>query len=243
MPNPKGIILAGGKGTRLQPLTLVTNKHLIALYDKPMILYPMETLKKGGIRDILIVSGREHAGHFLEFLGSGKDYGVNLTYRVQDKAGGIAQALALAEDFANNSPVTVILSDNIFEDNFARHIKTFRNGAKIFLKKVPDPYRFGVPVLEGKSVKKIIEKPAEPPTPYAVTGLYQYDSKVFRIIKKLKPSARGELEITDVNNAYIRLSQMKAEFVRGFWSDAGTFESLARTTWWIMNNKLKKQEK
>lgn len=234
----KGIILAGGKGTRLHPLTLVTNKHLIALYDKPMILYPLETLKKGGITDILIISGREHAGHFLEFLGSGKDYGVNLTYKVQDEAGGIAHALSLAEDFADNSPINVILSDNIFEDNFTRHIKNFRNGARIFLKKVPDAERFGVPVLDGKNVKKIIEKPAEPPTPYAVTGFYQYDPAVFKIIKKLKPSARGELEITDVNNAYIRRGQLQAEFVHGFWSDAGTFESLARTTWWIMNKRL-----
>ena len=239
----KGVILAGGKGTRLLPLTLVTNKHLIALYDKPMILYPLETLKRGGIKNILIISGREHAGHFLEFLGSGKDYGVNLTYRVQDGAGGIAEALSLAEDFADNSPITVILSDNIFEDNFARHIKTFRKGARIFLKKVPDAERFGVAELNGKKVLKIIEKPAKPPTPYAVTGLYQYDAEVFKIIKRLKPSARDELEITDVNNAYIGHGAMKAEFIRGFWSDAGTFDSLARTTWWIMNRRLTRSTK
>ncbi|HEY4506573.1 MAG TPA: sugar phosphate nucleotidyltransferase [Candidatus Paceibacterota bacterium] len=234
----KGIILAGGLGTRLRPLTLVTNKHLIALYDKPMILYPLETLKQAGINDILIVSGREHAGHFLEFLGSGADYGVKLTYKVQDQAGGIAHALLLAEDFADRQAITVILSDNIYEDNFRTMVHNFKKGARIFLKKVEDPERFGVPELKGKTVTKIIEKPTNPPTPYAVTGLYQYDSDVFKIIKKLKPSGRGELEITDVNNAYIRKGNMKAEFVNGFWSDAGTFESLARTTLWIMNKRL-----
>lgn len=233
----KGIILAGGKGTRLLPLTLVTNKHLIALYNKPMILYPLETLIRAGVRDILIVSGREHAGHFLEFLGSGKDYGVKLTYKVQDEAGGIAHALLLAEDFADEKPFIVILSDNIFEDDFSRPAKDFRQGARIFLKKVPDPQRFGVPVLAGKKVTKIIEKPKNPPTKYAVTGIYQYDHNVFKIIKDLKPSTRGELEITDVNNAYIRLGQLTAEFVRGFWSDAGTFDSLAKTIQWVMKKK------
>ena len=232
----KGVILAGGLGTRLRPLTLVTNKHLIAVYNKPMILYPLRTLTRAGIDEVLIVSGREHAGHFIEFLGSGKEYGAKLTYKVQDEAGGIAQALLLAEDFADGKPITVILGDNIFEDNFAGAVKNFRKGARIFLKKVPDPQRFGVPVLEGKKVAKIIEKPKESPTPYAVTGLYQYDAEVFKIIKKLKPSARGELEITDVNNAYVRKGQLKAEFVRGYWSDAGTFDSLARATQWAMRN-------
>lgn len=239
----KGVILAGGLGTRLRPLTLVTNKHLIALYDKPMILYPLETLIEAGIKDILIVSGREHAGHFLEFLGSGKDYGVKLTYKVQDKAGGIAHALLSAEDFANKEPVTVILSDNIFEDNFSHQVKTFNGGAKIFLKKVPDPQRFGVPLLEGKNVIKIIEKPKSPPSMYAVTGIYQYDQDVFGIIKRLKPSARGELEITDVNNAYIKSGILKAELVHGFWSDAGTFDSLAKTTMWAMKKGLKRGKK
>ncbi len=239
----KGIILAGGLGTRLRPLTLVTNKHLIALYDKPMILYPLETLIQAGIRDILIVSGREHAGHFLEFLGSGKDYGVKLTYKVQDEAGGIAHALLSAEDFVDNKPVTVILSDNIFEDNFARHVKNFHSGARIFLKKVPDPQRFGVAVLNGKKVIKIVEKPKNPPSTYAVAGLYQYDGGVFEIIKKLKPSARGELEITDVNNVYIRQDQLTAENVRGFWSDAGTFDSLAKATLWALRQAQGKQRK
>ena len=222
---------------RLKPLTDITNKHLIAVYNKPMILYPLKTLIKAGIDEVLIISGREHAGHFVEFLGSGKEYGLKITYKVQDEAGGIAQALSLAENFADNRPLTVILGDNIFEDNFNRSINNFRRGAKVFLKKVPDPQRFGVPVIEGKNVKKIIEKPKEPPTPYAVTGLYQYDSQVFKLIKKLKPSARGELEITDVNNAYIRKGQLKAEFVRGYWSDAGTFDSLGRTIQWAMRKK------
>ncbi len=239
----KGIILAGGLGTRLKPLTRITNKHLIAVYNKPMILYPLETLVKAGIKEILVVSGREHAGHFIEFLGSGREYGIKLTYKVQDEAGAIAPALLLGEDVADQKPVTVILGDNIFETNFSRAVKNFRNGARVFLKKVLDPERFGVPVLKGKNVVKILEKPKEPPTPYAVTGIYQYDADVFKIIKRLKPSARGELEITDVNNAYIKLGRMKAEFVKGFWSDAGTFESLARTIQWAMGKNLKKVDK
>lgn len=228
----KGAILAGGLGTRLKPLTNITNKHLIAVYDKPMILYPLETLVRAGIKDILIVSGREHAGHFIEFLGSGREFGVKLSYKVQDEAGGIAQALLLAEDFADEKPLTVILGDNLFEDNFSKYAENFRKGARIFLKRVPDPQRFGVPELESKQVIKIWEKPKAPPTPYAVTGIYQYDSNVFSVIKKIKPSVRGELEITDVNNAYIKKGQLKAEFVRGFWSDAGTFESLLRASNW-----------
>lgn len=233
----KGIILAGGLGTRLKPLTDITNKHLIAVYKDPMIMYPLRTLIRSGIRDILVVSGREHAGHFLEFLGSGSEFGVNLTYKVQDKAGGIAQALLLAEDFADGKPITVILGDNIFEQSFPSAVKSLRNGARIFLKKVPDPERFGVAIVEKGQVKKILEKPKPSPSPHAVTGLYQYDSRVFDIIKRLKPSARGELEITDVNNVYIRKGQMKAEMVKGFWSDAGTFESLARTVQWAMKKR------
>jgi len=239
----KGVILAGGKGTRLLPLTKLTNKILLPVFNRAMIEYPLATLQRTGIKDILIVSGREHAGDFMKYLGSGKDFGANLTYKVQEEAGGIAQALALAEDFADGKPVTVILGDNIFEDNFSRAVKNFRSGARVFLKKVPDPERFGVPILEGKNVVKIIEKPAKPPTQFAVTGLYQYDAKVFGIIKRLKPSARGELEITDVNNAYIRRGALKAEFVRGFWSDAGTFESLARTVNWAMRKGLARSTK
>ena len=235
----KGIILAGGLGTRLKPLTNITNKHLIAVYDKPMVLYPLGTLIKAGIKEILIISGREHAGHFVEFLGSGKEYDAKFTYKVQDEARGIAQALSLAEDFAGGNPVTVILGDNIFEGNFTKAVASFKKGARVFLKKVPDPQRFGVPVLKNKNIVSILEKPKEPPSSYAVTGMYQYDSDVFRIIKKLKPSGRGELEITDVNNAYVKLGRMKAEFVNRFWSDAGTFDSLARTVQWATKKALK----
>ena len=229
--------MAGGTGTRLRPLTNITNKHLIAVYDRPMISYPLELLSRAGIKDILIVSGREHAGHFLEFLGSGKDLGVNFTYKVQDTASGIAHALLAARDFVDNDNMTVILCDNIFEQNFKKYIDNFKSGARIFLKKVPDAKRFGVAVVQKGLVKKIIEKPKNPPSQMAVTGLYQYDSKVFDIIKKLKPSARGELEITDVNNAYIQMGQMRAETISGFWSDAGTYDSLARTIRWAMSRK------
>lgn len=228
----RGVILAGGMGTRLRPLTNITNKHLISVYDKPMILYPLETLTKAGITDILIISGREYAGHFIEFLGSGKDRGINLTYKVQDNAGGIAEALSLAENFADDQPITVILGDNIFEQDFKKHIDDFQEGARIFLKKVTDPERFGVAVVKNRTVSKIIEKPKKSPSPLAVSGIYQYDRQVFDIIRTLRPSARGELEITDVNNAYIARGQMRAETIKGFWSDAGTFDSLARTIKW-----------
>ncbi len=239
----KGVILAGSKGTRLLPLTKLTNKHLLPIFNKAMIEYPLATLLRAGIKEILIVSGREHAGDFVEYLGSGKDYGARFTFKVQDEAGGIAQALLLAEDFADDGSVVVILGDNIFEENFAHAMKKFRSGAKIYLKKVPDPERFGVAELKGKTVTKIIEKPAEPPTSFAVTGLYQYDADVFKIIKRLKASGRGELEITDVNNADIKKGQMKAEFVRGFWSNAGTFDSLARSVSWAVRKNLKKGKK
>ncbi|MAH46456.1 spore coat protein [Candidatus Pacearchaeota archaeon] len=226
----KGIILAGGTGSRLRPLTSVTNKHLVAVYNKPMIDYPLGTLISMGIGDILIISGREHVGHFIEYLGSGERYNAQLTYRVQEESGGIAQALSLARNFIGQDNMTVILGDNIFEDSFT---STFNGGSRVFLKKVPDPERFGVVRLEGNKITEIIEKPNDPPSDYAVTGLYQYDANVFDIIESLKPSDRGELEITDVNNVYIKIGLMKAEFVRGFWSDAGTFESLAKTTRWL----------
>ncbi|MFA6268554.1 MAG: sugar phosphate nucleotidyltransferase [archaeon] len=224
----KGVILAGGTGSRMLPLTKVTNKHLLPVYNKPMIYYPLQTLIDMGIKEILIVSGPGHAGHFLNLLGSGKEFGVKLSYAIQEEAGGIAQALALAEDFSDAKPVTVILGDNIYEDKF--DISEFNEGAMIFLKEVPDPQRFGVAELNGKNVVSIEEKPISPKSNYSVTGLYVYDSKVFEIIKTMKPSKRGELEITDVNNAYIKMGKMKANFVKGFWSDAGTFESLFRAT-------------
>lgn len=224
----KGVILAGGTGSRLYPLTKVTNKHLLPVYDKPMIYYPMETLINAGIKDIMIVSGRGHAGHFLELLGSGVEHGVHFTYEIQEKAGGIAQALSLAEDFVDGDSVTVILGDNIFQDNVKEDVSNFNGGAKIFLKEVPDAHRFGVAELKGKKVMGIEEKPKEPKSNFAVTGLYIYDSDVFDAIKTLKPSGRGELEITDVNNYYINKGEMEYGILEGFWSDAGTFESLLR---------------
>ena len=230
----KGIILAGGKGSRLLPLTKITNKHLLPVFNKLMIEYPLGTLLRCGIKEILIVSGREHAGDFIEYLGSGKEYNAKFTYKIQEEAGGIAHALSLAEDFANQEQIVVILGDNIFDANLK--IKPLNEGAKIFIKKTKNPERFGVPVLKGRSVLKIIEKPRKPPTQYAVTGLYQYDHQVFNIIKKLKPSARGELEITDVNNAYIKKNMLKAEIIKGFWSDAGTFASLTQAAKWATRN-------
>ena len=232
----KGVILAGGTGSRLYPLTKVTNKHLLPVYDKPMIYYPMETLINAGIKDIMIVSGRGHAGHFLELLGSGVDYGVHFTYEIQDKAGGIAQALSLAEDFVDGDSVTVILGDNIFQDNIEKDVANFNGGAKIFLKEVPDAHRFGVAELKGEKVIGIEEKPKEPKSNFAVTGLYIYDSDVFDAIKTLKPSGRGELEITDVNNYYINKGMMEYGVLEGFWSDAGTFESLLRAGMLVKQN-------
>jgi glucose-1-phosphate thymidylyltransferase len=224
----KGVILAGGTGSRLYPLTKVTNKHLLPVYDKPMIYYPMTTLINAGIKDIMIVSGRGHAGHFLELLGSGADHGVHLTYEIQEEAGGIAQALYLAKDFVDGDNVTVILGDNIFQDNIKDDVESFNTGAKIFIKEVIDAYRFGVAELKGKKVIGIEEKPKEPKSNFAVTGLYIYDSYVFNVIKDLKPSGRGELEITDVNNYYIQKGNMEYGMLKGYWSDAGTFESLLR---------------
>ncbi|AAM31912.1 Glucose-1-phosphate thymidylyltransferase [Methanosarcina mazei Go1] len=235
----KGVILAGGTGSRLYPLTKVTNKHLLPVYDKPMIYYPIQTLINAGIKEIMIVSGKGHAGHFLELLGSGSELGVRLTYEIQEEAGGIAQALGLAEDFADNSPVTMILGDNIFQDNIIDSVKSFTSGAKIFLKEVSDAHRFGVAEIDGNRIISIEEKPKIPKSSLAVTGLYIYDSRVFEIIRNLKPSGRGELEITDVNNAYVRMGEMEYSILEGFWSDAGTFESLFRASELVknLNNK------
>ncbi|MEK6951740.1 MAG: sugar phosphate nucleotidyltransferase [Nanoarchaeota archaeon] len=222
----KGIILAGGTGSRLLPLTGVTNKHLLPVYNKPMIYYPIQTLQSMGLTDVLIVSGREHCGHILSQLGSGRDFGMRFAYEIQEEAGGIAQALGLSEDFADKDSLVVILGDNIFERPF--DVSSFTHGAKIFLKEVPDPQRFGVAEIRDNMVVGIEEKPSTPKTNYAVTGLYVYDPKVFGIIKSLKPSKRKELEITDVNNAYIRMGEMQFGLVDGYWTDAGTFESLLR---------------
>jgi len=230
----KGVILAGGTGSRMMPLTKVTNKHLLPVYDRPMIYYPLQTLIGMGIKEILIVSGQGHAGHFVNLLGSGKEFGVKLSYEVQDEAGGIAQALGLAEDFSDNEDIAVILGDNIFEETF--DISNYDKGAIIFLKEVENPHRFGVAELHRDKIISIEEKPKNPKSNYAVTGLYIYDKEVFEIIKTLKPSERGELEITDVNNYYIQKGKMNPVFVNGFWSDAGTFESLNRASNLIRNN-------
>ncbi len=229
----KGVILAGGLGTRLHPLTLITNKHLLPVYNKPMILYPLETLKKSGITDIMIVTGREHAGHFMQFLGSGQQYGVKCSYAIQDtNNGGIADALRNAEDFSQGSPIAVILGDNIFEQDFSKDVASFTDGARVFFKKMRNPTRFGVPVFDasGKRIVKIEEKPKKPKSPLAQTGFYIYDNDIFRIIKTLKPSGRGELEITDANNIYLEKGKLSHGIIKGLWSDAGTHESLHKVS-------------
>lgn len=227
----KGIVLAGGLGTRLYPLTHVTNKHLLPVYDRPMVFYPIQTLVNAGITEIMVVVGGPHAGHFMRVLKNGENLGItHLEYAYQEQEGGIAEALGLAEDFADNSPLTVILGDNTTDANIADSVASFSGGAMIFLKKVPDPERFGIPVFDGTGEKiiQIEEKPKKPTNDYAVTGLYIYDSTVFDKIRSLKPSARGELEITDVNNLYIKEGQLRWAELKGFWSDAGTFDSLYR---------------
>ena len=230
----KGIILAGGNGSRLYPLTKITNKHLLPVYNKPMIYYPLNTLVKSGIREIMIVSGAGHAGNFLELLGSGSELGVELSYAVQEKPGGIAQALGLAERFARNDTVAVILGDNIFEQKF--RFDDFREGARVFLKLAPDVYRFAVAKIDDGRIVEIVEKPKITVPGLAVTGLYLYDHTVFDIISCLKPSTRGELEITDVNNEYIKRGFMDYRIIESFWSDAGTFESLFRSTMFAREN-------
>ena len=226
----KGVVLAGGLGSRLLPLTKVTNKHLLPVYDRPMIYYPLQTLVNAGIQEIMLVTGGNRAGDFLRLLGNGKEFGLkHLNYAYQEGEGGIADALRLAEHFADKQPVCVMLGDNIIEGNILAAARSFRQqkqGAKILLKEVKDPQRFGVPVLEGKRVLNIEEKPANPRSSYAVTGVYFYDATVFDIIKTLKPSGRGELEITDVNNAYIAAGTLTWDLLEGWWTDAGTFKSL-----------------
>ena len=226
----KGIILAGGLGSRLFPLTKVTNKHLLPIYNKPMIYYPLECLVHAGLRDILIVTGGNNAGDFLRLIGNGKAFGLNeVNYTYQEGEGGIAAALALAEYFASNDKVVVVLGDNIVEGSIKPFVDKFKKqkaGAKILLKKVHDPQRFGVPELCKGKILKIEEKPKLPKSDYAVTGIYMFDPQVFKIIKTLKPSDRGELEISDVNNAYIDRGQMTYDILKGWWTDAGTFESL-----------------
>ncbi|HWF43263.1 MAG TPA: sugar phosphate nucleotidyltransferase [Candidatus Kapabacteria bacterium] len=226
-----GIILAGGTGSRLYPCTTVTNKHLLPIGEMPMIFYPIRKLVAAGIQDILIVTGTEHMGDFISLLGSGKDFDCSLTYRVQDEAGGIAQALLLAERFANGQPMCVVLGDNIFENSIQSLIEQFMddaNNAHIMLKEVDDAERFGVAEIVEDRILRIIEKPVNPPSNFAVTGIYCYPPDVFDIIRTLIPSERGELEITDVNNTYLREGRLRAAIFEGYWSDAGTFPSLAR---------------
>jgi len=227
----KGIVLAGGFGTRLMPLTKVINKQLLPVYNKPLIYYPILTLKEAGIKDILIISGPGHAGQLLDLLGSGKELDVDLSYDIQEEPKGIAHGLAIAEDFADNEQVALILGDNIFEDNLKKAVDDFEKqakGAKIIIKQVADPERFGVVKFnkKGDKIAKIIEKPKRPPSNWMVTGFYLYDNRVFSIIKKLNPSARGEYEITDLNNFYVREGTMSYQKAKGKWIDAGTFDSL-----------------
>ena len=230
----KGVVLAGGLGSRLFPLTKITNKHLLPVYNQPMIYYPIQTLINAGIDDIMIVTGGNSAGDFLKLLGNGKNFGLkHLNYTYQEGEGGIADALSLVEHFADKEPVCVVLGDNIIEGNVRQAAADFRQqgkGAKILLKKVPDPNRFGVPELDGGNVLRIEEKPQNPKSDFAVIGIYFFDATVFNIIKTLKPSDRGELEITDVNNHYIEGGEMSWNELEGWWTDAGTFESLLRAS-------------
>ena len=230
----KGVILAGGLGTRLSPLTRITNKHLLPVHNEPMIYYPIKTLINAGIEDIMIVTGGNSAGDFLKLLRNGKDFGLkHLNYTYQEGEGGIADALSLVEHFADDEPICVVLGDNIIEGNIRAATEAYKQqgkGAKILLKDVPDPQRFGVPELDGSRVVQIEEKPMEPKSSFAVIGIYFYDATVFDVIKTLVPSGRGELEITDVNNHYINRGEMTWDKLDGWWTDAGTFESLLRAS-------------
>ncbi|MBI2426755.1 MAG: NTP transferase domain-containing protein [Candidatus Kerfeldbacteria bacterium] len=225
----KGIILSGGAGSRLSPLTKVTSKQLLPIYNKPMIFYPLETLLKAGIKEILVIVAPDRAGDYLRLLGSGREFGAKFTYEIQDKPEGLAQAFIIGEDFLDHEDVAMILGDNIFEDDLSQEIQSFKSGGKVFAKEVPDPERFGVVWFdhEGKATR-IEEKPKQPDSNYAVTGLYVYDNRVVDIAKHVKPSARGELEITEVHNAYLKLGELDVETVKGEWIDAGTFSSLYR---------------
>jgi glucose-1-phosphate thymidylyltransferase len=230
----RGVILAGGLGSRLRPLTNVTNKHLLPVYDKPMVYYPIQCLLNAGISEILLVTGGDHAGDFLKLLGNGKRLGIkDLHYTYQEGEGGIADALKLAEDFVDDERVCVILGDNILEGNIRQAVETFEqqgSGAKLLLKEVHDPERFGVARFENDRVVQIIEKPTNPPSNFAVTGIYMYDNDVFSIAQTLKPSQRGELEITDVNNAYLERGDLTYDILEGWWTDAGTFDSLFKAS-------------
>ena len=242
----KGVILAGGLGTRLHPLTKITNKHLLPVYDRPMIYYPIEALVNAGISDIMIVTGGRKSGDFLSLLGNGSDFGLkHLNYTYQKGEGGIAEALGLCDHWAGGEDICVILGDNIIEKNIAKAVRDFReqrSGAKILLKQVPDPQRFGVAELQGDKVVGIVEKPSEPASNLAVIGIYMYDGRVFDIIKTLEPSDRGELEITDVNNWFIRDGTMTYEVLDGWWTDAGTFDSLLKASDLVANGGANQKE-
>lgn len=242
----KGVVLAGGLGTRLRPLTSVTNKHLLPIYDQPMVYYPIQTLVNAGINDIMIVTGGNSAGDFLKLLGNGKAFGLkHINYTYQEGEGGIAAALSLVEHFAAGDSICVVLGDNIIEGNIVGAVRDFQKhgrGARILLKRVPDPQRFGVPEIESNQVLRIEEKPERPKSEFAVIGVYMYDRRVFEIIKTLKPSGRGELEITDVNNAYIESKEMSWSELEGWWTDAGTFESLLRASNLVAKTGANKME-
>ncbi len=242
----KGVVLAGGSGSRLSPLTRVTNKHLLPIYDKPMIYYPLQTLVEAGIQDILIVTGGNNAGDFLRLLRNGKDFGLNqLSFAYQEGEGGIADALRLAEPFGAGEKICVILGDNILENSIRGAREQFerqQDGALILLKEVRDPERFGVPVFEGKRIVRIEEKPKVPGSPYAVIGVYFYDGTVFDRVRTLRPSGRGEFEITDVNNSFLFEGQLSYDVIEGGWTDAGTFESLWRATKMVREKVLLAEE-
>lgn len=222
----KGIILAGGKATRLRPLTQVTNKHLLPIYDKPMIFYPLESMVRAGVKDVLIITGPEHCGHFVNLLRSGREFGLRISYEIQEEAGGLSQAVGLAARFAEDQKMLVILGDNIFSHDLSTAVTEFKNqerGAKAFFKKMPNPQQYGVPEFDAKGqLLRVIEKPKQPPSEFAQVGIYMYDNHVFDHIRELQPSERGELEITDLNNVYIRRGEMTYEFLDGWWIDAGT---------------------
>ena len=250
----KGIILAGGSGTRLLPLTKITSKQLLPVYDKPMIFYPLHSLLTAGIKEILIIVSPDHPGDFLKLLGSGRQFGAKFTYEIQDKPEGIAQAFLIGKDFISSDSVVLILGDNIFKDDFSKAVKKFKSGGHVFAKRVPDPERFGVVKFEnaksqeshvpGKNLKavRIEEKPKKFLSNYALTGIYIFDNRVVEIVKNLKPSGRGELEVTDVANWYLKRNELRVDVVKGEWIDAGTFDSLLRASNWVRNRVEKTQK-
>jgi glucose-1-phosphate thymidylyltransferase len=243
MGNMKGVILAGGTGSRLHPLTKTTNKHILPVYNKPMIFYPLHTLKQSGIDEILIISGPEHAGEFLEMLGSGYDLGLSLSYTIQEKPLGIAHAIWVAQDFADGEDIAVILGDNIFADSFEKDVHSFEGGAKLFLQDVETPSQFGVPKIVDNEIEKIIEKPDDPPSNLAVIGAYLYDNCVFDYIEELELSDRNELEVSDLNQKYLENGELEYRELNGYWYDAGTFEGLFKANQKLREEKLNGNER